>query len=110
MGNEPINSDDIFYLGFNTNNGDLIDVIPPIKKELILSPKDWHKFNLLKSGGLNEKIDPNPILNTIKNWKATMNDHPLLRKELMFADVPGNSYCCGSCGGVPFCFCPPPRC
>lgn len=94
MGNE---NSDVFYLGFNRNTGNLVELIPPNGREIILDPKEVLQLDLGESGesksGVLERLDE-----VIKLLKTAA----LPPVTITFADTPGSSICCGSINGIPF--------
>jgi hypothetical protein len=95
---------ELFYLGFNKDTGELEHVIPPSGHKLILKPdehKNYKKKNL--SGEKKQKFEQQHehIEYLINKSKDKFEE-----QKLKFADHPGNSVCGGSCGGIPFSWCP----
>jgi hypothetical protein len=97
----PKPKSDVFYLGFNKNTGELMEVVPPNKMELQLDPKQVHELGL----GLLDPDTAKLVLRQLKNFYGLMKENALPTTTLTFLDNPERSVCGGSVGGVPFKFC-----
>lgn len=98
--NMPDPRSDLFYLGFHKDTGELVQVIPPNDRKLKVDPA------IVKRISLGEDI-PNrqEVLDQIKYFNELAKDYALVPRLLSFVDIPGQSPCGGSCGGIPFCWC-----
>jgi hypothetical protein len=92
---------DVFYLGFNKDTGELVEAIPPAGRRLKLDPA---KVKRLSLGLLDEKAKQD-VLERLKCVNELIKDNSLAPRSLTFVDLPNQSVCCGSCGGIPFSWC-----
>jgi hypothetical protein len=94
-------SPDVFYLGFNKDTGELVAAIPPAERRLSLDPDKIKKLSL----GLLDEKEKKEILERLKCVNELIKDNSLAPRLLTFVDLPNQSVCCGSCGGIPFSWC-----
>lgn len=99
--NTPDSRNDLFYLGFNKDTGELVQVIPPKGRELRVDPE---KVKLLSLGLLDRK-EKDQVLKQVRLFNELIKEYSPIPRLLSFVDIPGNSPCGGSCGGIPFCWC-----
>jgi hypothetical protein len=93
--------DDLFYLGFHKDTGELVQVIPPEGHELRVDPEKVKRISL----GLLDVEEKEKILAQIELFNQLIKENSLVPRVLAFIDVPGHSPCGGSCGGIPFSWC-----
>ena len=99
----PDQKPDIFYLGFNKDTGELVDVVAPSGKEVTLHPGQIHD---LSQGRLAD--DPEMkrrVKEQLKEFNLMIRDNALPSTTLTLFDDPNHSVCGGSIGGIPFRFC-----
>ena len=99
--NSPVQSADVFYLGFHKDTGELVDVVVPKDRELKLDPRKVKQLSL----GQLEASDAEKVRGQIRDFYARAQARGMISRRLSFIDEPGQSICCGSCGGIPFCWC-----
>jgi hypothetical protein len=90
-----------FYLGFNKDTGELVDVVGPKDEKIDFHPEN---FKLLH----NEDIDNTTrteLQSILSELRSEIRTSSLPAKRLVFIDNPNHSICGGSCGGIPFRFC-----
>jgi len=93
--------EDVFYLGFNKETGQLVDVIPPKDKQIKLHPQKAYM------GGSNQmRGEEKPVLEQIKSVHEWLRESGLPPSTIRFYDHPAGSICGGSVGGIPFKWCP----
>ena len=100
------NPDDVrkdrFYLGFNKDTGELVEVVPPSGKELLLDPADFHLFSL---GKLDDDKAQKFFLDRLEDFNRQIKRNARPSMTLTLLDRECGSVCGGSCGGIPFRFC-----
>jgi hypothetical protein len=100
MMNAPDPTQDLFYLGFNKDTGELVRVIPPKGRELKVDPEKVKRISLG-----DDVEDKKMVIEQIKHFNELIKGYALVPRLLTFVDIPGQSPCGGSCGGTPFCWC-----
>lgn len=92
-----------FYLGFDKETGELMDVIAPDQKKVKIHPgkyREYHKGQMKIAEKEDFEIHRERLEILIKRSKEKFKE-----QKLEFADDPGNSVCGGSVGGIPFSWC-----
>jgi hypothetical protein len=97
----PNQKPDVFYLGFNKDTGELVEVVAPSKMTVTL---DLDKFHDLSRGRLNDDMKQS-VKEQLQGFKLMMKDNALPSTTLTFFDDEKHSICGGSIGGIPFRFC-----
>jgi hypothetical protein len=93
-------TEELFYLGFHKDTGELVRVVPPRGRKLKVDP------TIVKRISLGDEVEgKEEVLEQIKFFNELVKDYALVPRMLSFVDIPGQSPCGGSCGGVPFCWC-----
>jgi hypothetical protein len=87
-----------FYLGFNKDTGELVDVVAP---ESIAVPFHPDHFKALHEAELDSDTR-NKYKDSLGKIRGKIRASSIPPKRLVFIDDPGNSICGGSCGGIPF--------
>lgn len=119
-----------FYLGFNKDTGQLVEVVAPEGSELLFGPEEFNQLNKdkldpemidsenekkarlkdqLKKGTSIETIpfDALPLKEQISRVWVNIRESAIPEIRLTLADKSGNTICGGSCGGIPFWMCGP---
>ncbi|KJS28883.1 MAG: hypothetical protein VR64_22480 [Desulfatitalea sp. BRH_c12] len=97
----PNQKPDVFYLGFNKDTGELVEVVAPSGKNVTLDPGQIHD---LSQGRLDNDMKRS-VKEQLKDFKLMIRDNALPSTTLTFFDNPNHSVCGGSIGGIPFRFC-----
>lgn len=102
--NNPYNNR--FYLGFNKDTGELVDVAGPDNGNSDNGNIAFHPESFMQLH--NENIDEHTraeLKNVLNKLRVEIRRSSLPAKRLVFVDDPKHSICGGSCGGIPFRFC-----
>lgn len=93
--------DDRFYLGFNRDTGQLVEVVATRKGKVHFGPEEF--FQLLKDD-LAPDLRKDLKVRISALWNE-IRESSIPDTKLVLTDNPGNTICGGSCGGIPFKIC-----
>lgn len=94
-------SDKVFYLGFNKDTGELVDVVPTAGKELIFGPNEFKELHNNQISGDRRDV----LKKQLNALRGQIRNSAIPAKRLVLVDDPNQSICGGSCGGIPFKIC-----
>lgn len=88
----------LFFLGFHKDTGELVEIVPPAKREVLLHPSDVKKLSL----ELLDKEKRDDILYQLEEFNRLIKNLALPTGTITFLDIEGASYCGGVVNGIPF--------